>query len=140
MLQNPSETVNAHYTAIIQKDLPDILNKYHATENTYVVLEGPRLTTIGYSKIAKGWTDFCASPITLTSINWTEGPLEGSTEKMAWIAGIIELNITINGKPLTNTFRASFVLINHSNKWLIQHEHVSVAHPNPYGVGDWLKA
>ncbi len=137
-MSTPLQAIDNHYNAIIHKDLPNICNKYVPNEHTYVILEGPRLTTVGYTNIASGWGSFCASPILLTSITWTEGPLIQETDHMAWIAGIIELHITINGKPLHNTFRATFVLLKQANNWLIQHEHVSVVHPNPYGIGDWL--
>ena len=38
-----------------------------------------------------------------------------------------------------NIFRASFVLNKAGEEWKIKHEHVSVVHPDPYGVGDWSK-
>lgn len=136
---NPIETVNEHYKVIIEKNLDGILDKYFPAEQTYVVLEGPRLTTIGFEKISKGWTDFCVSPITLESINWTEGPFTEVQDNMAWVAGIVQLKVKIGNNYLENTFRSTFVLVLHNNKWKIQHEHVSVAHPNPYGIGDWLK-
>lgn len=133
------DTVNEHYRVIIEKDLPGILDKYVPDEATYVVLEGPRLTSKGFTKISKGWGDFCLSPIQLTSIEWTEGPYTEESEQMAWVSGIIRLQVQLNDRSFENIFRASFVLIKISDKWQIRHEHVSVVHPDPYGIGDWLK-
>jgi ketosteroid isomerase-like protein len=130
-------TVEQHYQVIINKDLEGICSKYHATEQTYVVLEGPRLTTVGYTKIKEGWTAFCASAITLQSIEWTEGPFVQESSEMAWVAGIIRLCIQIGDKQFENIFRSSFVLVKVNSDWKIQHEHVSVVHPDPYGIGDW---
>lgn len=135
----PIETVNAHYQVIIDKDIQGICDKYLDSPETYVVLEGPRLTTRGYDKIAKGWNDFCASSLQLRRIEWTEGPYCHASDQMAWVAGIIRLEISIQEKHFENIFRASFVLIHTENGWKIDHEHVSAAHPDPYGIGDWLK-
>jgi ketosteroid isomerase-like protein len=149
------QTINGHYQCIIQKDIAGICAKYAASPDTYVVLEGPRLTTMGFEKIQKGWTDFCASPLALLSIQWTEGPFVEEHATMAWVAGIIRLKIKINKDKemvsgdinhdntnhggFENTFRASFVLVKAGSDWKIKHEHVSVAHPDPYGIGDWLR-
>jgi ketosteroid isomerase-like protein len=136
---NAVETVNAHYSVIIAKDIEGICDKYMPSEKTYVVLEGPRLTTTGYDRIRKGWTDFCASSLSLLAIDWTEGPFSEETAEMAWVSGIIRLRVAIDADPFENIFRASFVLRRAEGKWKITHEHVSIAHPDPYGIGDWLK-
>lgn len=142
------QTVNEHYQVIIAKNVEAICSKYVASEDTYVVLEGPRLTTKGYEKIKKGWTDFCqTNMLQLESINWIEGPFAQETKNMAWVAGIINLKVAITktNQPahfFENTFRASFILIKNENNedWKIIHEHVSIANADPYGIGDWLKA
>ncbi len=134
------EIINAHYHAIINKNIDEICNKYVPSENTYVILEGPRLTTIGFEKIKKGWTDFCSSSLQLISIEWIEGPFAEEASNMAWVAGIIQLSIKVNNKIFDNIFRASFVLIEHNGVLKIKHEHVSIVHPDPYGIGDWLKS
>jgi ketosteroid isomerase-like protein len=131
--------INQHYDAIVQKNLPLILDKYDPSEETYVILEGPRLTTLGYEKIKKGWTDFCASPLKLLSIEWMEGPFSQTTAEMGWAAGIIRLKVDVHGKSFENIFRATFVLVRHEGDWKIRHEHVSGALSDPYGIGDWLK-
>jgi ketosteroid isomerase-like protein len=133
------DTINSHYQVIIDKNIDAICNKYVESEDTYVILEGPRLTTIGFEKIKKGWTDFCASSLQLLSIKWIEGPMVQQTTDMAWVAGIIKLKIKVNEKEFENTFRSTFILLNQKGLWKIKHEHVSVVHPDPYGIGDWLK-
>jgi ketosteroid isomerase-like protein len=135
----PSQTIANFYQAIIDKDAPAILRHYVRSEQTYVILEGPRLATLGFSKIQKGWIDFCDSGLQLKSIHWEEGPFEEKTRSMAWIAGVIRLEIAANGQAFANTFRASFVLRRQKGQWLIRHEHVSGALLDPYGIGDWLK-
>lgn len=141
------QTVNQHYQVILDKHIEAICSKYVQSEDTYVVLEGPRLTTKGYQKIQKGWTDFCnTTMLQLQSINWIEGPFTQETQNMAWVSGIIVLKVGVTKANqelhfFENTFRASFVLIRADEKqdWKIIHEHVSVAHTDPYGIGDWLK-
>jgi ketosteroid isomerase-like protein len=133
------EQINAHYQVIIDKNLEGICSKYVASEDTYVVLEGPRLTTIGFEKIKKGWTDFCASSLELNSIEWMEGPFTEEASGMAWVAGIIKLSIRVKDRSFENIFRSTFVLIKDEGVWKIKHEHVSLVHPDPYGIGDWLK-
>lgn len=136
---NAIQQINEHYQVIIDKDLEGICSKYIQSEDTYVVLEGPRLTTIGFEKIKKGWTDFCASSLQLISIVWIEGPFAEEGADMAWVAGIIKLSIKVNDRTFENIFRSSFVLIKDKEVWKIKHEHVSLVHPDPYGIGDWLK-
>jgi ketosteroid isomerase-like protein len=140
-LNNPVlAAVNAHYQAIVEKDLPHILDKYVPSEETYIILEGPRLTTIGFEKIKKGWTDFCQSGIRLLAIDWLEGPFFQETEAMCWVAGIIRLRVSVADNDFENTFRATFVLLSDAEgRWKICHEHVSGALTDPYGIGDWLK-
>jgi ketosteroid isomerase-like protein len=136
---NAIESVNQHYQVIINKNLEGICNKYIPSADTYVILEGPRLTTIGFEKIKKGWTDFCTSSLHLLSIEWIEGPFAEETSSMAWVAGIIKLKVKVKEVEFENIFRSSFVLIKEEGSWKIKHEHVSLVHPDPYGIGDWLK-
>jgi ketosteroid isomerase-like protein len=135
-------TVNAFYKTIIEKDVEAICAAYVPDEQTYVVLEGPRLTTLGFSKIAKGWVDFSNSALTLESIEWLEGPFAEETPAMAWLGGIIRLRVVVKENAFEQTFRASFVLTKpdgETQNWKIRHEHVSGALSDPYGIGDWLK-
>jgi ketosteroid isomerase-like protein len=133
------QVINEHYQVIINKNIDGICSKYVPSEETYVILEGPRLTTIGFEKIKKGWTDFCGSSLKLISIVWVEGPFAEETAEMAWVAGIIKLKVSVNDTEFENIFRSSFVLVKHNGEWKIKHEHVSIAHTDPYGIGDWLK-
>ena len=138
-LMTALETINSHYQVIIDKDLEGICSKYYPSKEAYVILEGPRLTTIGYEKIKKGCIDFCASNLKLIYINWIEGPFIEEAETMAWVAGIINLEVTVNKTEFENIFRSTFVLIKKDTDWKIKHEHVSLVHEDPYGIGDWLK-
>ena len=104
------ETVNQFFQAIIDKKAAKISTFYVQDEQTYVVLEGPRLTTLGFSKIEKGWFDFCDSKLTLDSIEWLEGPFSEEESKMAWVGGILKLTVAIGEQPFAQIFRASFVL------------------------------
>ena len=133
------KAIQAFYQTIIDKDVQGIHESYIADEDTYVILEGPRLSTMGYKKIASGWIDFCDSAITLDDIKWIEGPFEEINGALEWLAGVIELSVTINDKSFKNTFRSSFVLKKSNGRWKIRHEHVSGALEDPYGIGDWLK-
>ena len=138
---NSVETINHFYQAIMDKNADRIGSFYVQDEQTYVVLEGPRLTTMGFSKIQKGWIDFCASGLTLDAIDWLEGAFCEETTEMAWVGGVIRLTVAVKGKVFEQTFRASFVLKRNAegSQWLIRHEHVSGALADPYGIGDWLK-
>ncbi|WP_350284580.1 nuclear transport factor 2 family protein [uncultured Croceitalea sp.] len=131
--------IRTFWNAISDRDIAEINNGYCQDEDTYVVLEGPRLATKGFSMISKGWKDFANSPISLDKIIWTEGPYEEIVGDMGWISGVTDLYISVNGKEIMNTFRSSFVMKKEDGDWKIRHEHVSAAHPDPYGVGDWLK-
>ncbi len=107
----PTTTINAFFQAIIDKNAAKIGNFYVQDAHTYVVLEGPRLTTLGFEKIQKGWFDFCDSRLTLDSIDWLEGPFSEAETTMAWVGGVIKLTVSIaNEKSFEQTFRASFVL------------------------------
>jgi ketosteroid isomerase-like protein len=136
----PTQTINAFYEAIIQKNIDGICHAYVPSEDTYVILEGPRYTTLGYSKIAKGWGDFCSSAINLEKIEWIEGPFEETAADMAWVGGQIILTVSVRGQQFAVQFRSTFVLRQQSNtQWQIKHEHVSGPLADPYGIGDWLK-
>ena len=136
----PTEAVNQSFQNIIDGDADAICRGYVAAPDLYVILEGPRLSNRGHENIFKGWRDFVNSGISLLSVNWTEGPYEDRTDRMAWVGGIIELKILVAERTLSQTFRATFVLTSDADgRWKIKHEHVSAAHPDPYGIGDWLK-
>ena len=135
----PTKAVNASFQNIINKNADDICAGYFESEDLYVILEGPRLSNRGHKKIAKGWRDFVNSDLSLLDVSWTEGPYEEVTDEMAWVGGIIVLKIEVKGRTFEQVFRATFVLTQQDNQWKIKHEHVSAAHEDPYGIGDWLQ-
>ncbi len=134
-----ADRIRRFYNAIIANEIDKINASYCPDEDTYVVLEGPRFTTKGHIQISKGWRDFCDSKIVLDKIEWIEGPFEEIQGDMGWLAGIIEIYVSIDRKQFMNTFRASFVLKKEQDDWKIRHEHVSAPHADPYGIGDWLE-
>lgn len=136
----PLAAITTFYQAIIDKNVAQICHAYVQSEDTYVVLEGPRYTTLGYANIAKGWADFCDSALSLKKIEWVEGPFEEVGADMAWVGGQIVLTVLVKEKEFAVQFRATFVLRkNTENHWQIKHEHVSGPLADPYGIGDWLK-
>ena len=134
------DQIDNFYRAIIHKEVAQICQNYVPAEDTYVFVEGPRYSTLGYSHIAKGWQDFCDSGLTLEKIEWLEGPFTEEFGDLAWVAGMVLLTVAVNSQIIQRTFRATFVL--HKNAagcWQIRHEHVSAPLNDPYGIGDWLK-
>jgi ketosteroid isomerase-like protein len=130
----------AFYQAIIDKRVADICAHYVESPQTYVFVEGPRYATLGYDKIAKGWADFCDSPLTLQKIEWVEGPFAQTEGDLGWLAGQIVLTVQLRQQVFSVQFRATFVCQRGADgQWRIAHEHVSGPLPDPYGIGDWLK-
>ncbi|MBK8056127.1 MAG: nuclear transport factor 2 family protein [Saprospiraceae bacterium] len=137
-MHSVKEFIDKFYQAIIDKEVAEIINSYHVGDDTYVILEGPRLSTKGYENIAPGWRDFCNSAIVLKSIEWLEGPFTFEQSDSATLAGVIRLIGNIGkDKTFDNTFRASFLLLKDQESYKIIHEHVSGALADPYGIGDW---
>ncbi|KAF3890681.1 MULTISPECIES: YybH family protein [Nostocales] len=131
--------IDNFYRAILRQEVRNICQSYVPQEDTYVFVEGPRYSTIGYSKIAKGWQDFCNSTVKLEKIEWIEGPFTEEIENLAWVAGIVLLTVTVKARSIQRTFRATFVLNkNEAGSWQIRHEHLSAPLDDPYGIGDWL--
>ncbi|MEC4812943.1 MAG: nuclear transport factor 2 family protein [Scytonema sp. PMC 1069.18] len=132
--------IDSFYRAILQQEVVQICQNYIPQEDTYVFVEGPRYSTIGYTNIAKGWQDFCNSVLKVEKIEWVEGPFTNEAEHLAWVAGIVLLTVNVKGQYIQRKFRATFVLCkNEVGCWQIQHEHVSSPLDDPYGIGDWLK-
>ncbi len=125
------------WDAIIANKLDGIEDAYVQSEDTYVVLEGPRYTTRTFKEIISGWQDFTSSPIQLTNTKWVEGPYEEIIGEMGWIAGIADISIKVEDNEFTTRFRCSFVMVSIDGDWKIKHEHVSAPLPDPYGIGDW---
>ncbi len=133
------EFINDFYRAIIHKEVAKIVDAYAQSEDTYVILEGPRLATKGYDQIASGWKDFCNSKIELKAIQWVDGPWVYENDYSASLIGIIELDVDVDGLFKKLTYRVSFTLKRENSKYYIIHEHVSGALSDPYGIGDWKK-
>ena len=134
------DQIENFYHAIIRKEVEQICQNYVPDEETYVFVEGPRYSTLGYSNISKGWQDFCDSALTLENIEWVEGPFTQEAGDFAWVAGMVLLTAAVNSQMIQRTFRATFVLEkNEASCWQIRHEHVSAPLNDPYGIGDWLK-
>jgi len=93
---SPIETIDHFYQAIKDKRVEDICKGYVPSCNTYVILEGPRHTTLGFEKISRGWGDFCNSTLTLN--------------KIKWVGGMVVLNVKVKGKEFTVQFRSTFAL------------------------------
>lgn len=136
---SPTVAVNKSFQNIIDKNADAICAGYFESDDLYVILEGPRLSNRGHDNISKGWRDFVGSGLSLLDVSWTEGPYEEVTEAMSWVGGVIVLKIEVKGRTFEQIFRATFVLTKQNNEWKIKHEHVSAAHEDPYGIGDWLK-
>jgi ketosteroid isomerase-like protein len=134
------EQIDSFFRTLLQKEAVQICQNYLPQEDTYVFVEGPRYSTIGYTNIAKGWQDFCDSLLKLENIEWVEGPFTEESEHLAWVAGMVQLTVAVKGQVIQRTFRATFVLQkNEVGHWQIRHEHLSAPLNDPYGIGDWLK-
>ncbi|WP_373530087.1 nuclear transport factor 2 family protein [Nostoc sp.] len=134
------EQVDRFFNAILSKEVVQICQNYIPKENTYVFVEGPRYSTIGYTNIAKGWQDFCDSALKLENIEWVEGPFTEECEQVAWVAGIVLITVAVKDKLSQQKFRSTFILQKDEiGSWQIRHEHLSAPLQDPYGIGDWLK-
>lgn len=131
--------IEQFWDAVISKEIGGIESAYVPSESTYVILEGPRYSTMGTTAIFKGWKDFISSDITMAGYEWVEGPFEEIDGKTGWVGGITDLSLQVGDKMFSNRFRISFVMKDYEGDWKIRHEHVSAPMEDPYGVGDWLK-
>ena len=131
--------IEKFWDAVKVKDINGIEDAYVPSESTYVILEGPRYSTLGTTAIFKGWQDFLNSKINMSGYEWIEGPFEEIEDNTGWIGGITDLSLKVGDKVFSNRFRISFVMKRYEDDWKIRHEHVSAPMEDPYGVGDWLK-
>ena len=129
------------FQSVIDSRIEQVVNHYFDSEDTYVFVEGPRWSTLGFEKIAKGWIAYGDSPINVKDIRTIEGPFGREDNGMAWIGQIIEMDVLINKTLKTVKFRGTFVLRKcEDSKWRIEHEHFSQPAEDPYGTGDWLES
>lgn len=133
------QRIEKFWDAVKLKDIKGIEDAYVPSESTYVILEGPRFSTLGTIAIFKGWQDFLNSEINMSGYEWVEGPFEEIDGNTGWIGGITDLSLKVGNKVFSNRFRISFVMKEYKGDWKIRHEHVSAPMEDPYGVGDWLK-
>jgi ketosteroid isomerase-like protein len=134
------EKSKAHFTAVIAKDIEKIINFYSESEDLLVFVEGPRWRTLGFRNVAKGWRDFADSKINVKNCEWVECLESQVTEKMGFVAGIVEMTIDIDGKVSAIRFRGTFIFEKDAeDNWNVIHEHFSQPAADPYGIGDWLK-
>ncbi|NET61890.1 MAG: hypothetical protein F6K47_38960 [Symploca sp. SIO2E6] len=134
------DQINSFFQCTIRQEVAQICQNYFPDEETYVFVEGPRYSTVGYTKIAQGWGDFCDAGLKLENVAWVEGPFTEESENLAWVAGMILLTVAVKEQLIQRKFRATFVLRkNEAGDWQIRHEHVSGPLDDPYGIGDWLK-
>jgi ketosteroid isomerase-like protein len=140
-MQEARNFIDAFFLAVREKRLDDICMAYQQSPQTYVILEGPRLATLGYEKIAEGWGDFCRSAIQLEGIEWLEEPFFFNFSDSITLAGVLRLYGQVAGGPaFDQTFRATFLLHKSDYGLKIVHEHVSGALSDPYGIGDWKRS
>jgi ketosteroid isomerase-like protein len=134
------EKSNAHFSAIIDKRVDEVLSFYADSPELQVFVEGPRWVTVGFENVAKGWRDFCASEITMIECAWVDALCSKTVGTMGFVGGIVELTVSIKGEIKTIRFRGTFVFEEVSaGDWRVVHEHFSQPASDPYGIGDWLK-
>jgi ketosteroid isomerase-like protein len=131
--------VDGFIDAIIDQRIGDIIAGYDPSDATYVFLEGPRWSTKTGERVAFGWNAFVDSPIQMLAKTWVEGPFSQVQGTMAWIGGILDLDVAAGDRRLTIRLRGTYVLTEHApGVWGIVHEHFSQPMSDPYGLGDWL--
>ncbi len=136
---NPTAWADAFIRSIIEERVADVVAGYDPSERSYVFLEGPRWSTLTGAAIATGWTAYLQSPIRIADYTWVEGPFAQVEGTMGWIAGILDLHVTVGGTAKTLRLRGTYVVTEHApGDWGIVHEHFSAPDPDPYGMGDWL--
>ncbi|MFQ3633447.1 YybH family protein [Roseiflexus sp.] len=135
----PLQSLTAFFDAIVDRRIDDVMTMYRRSATTYVFVEGPRWSTLGYDQIAAGWRAFLCSPIQVHRWEWCEGPFVETWQESAVVAGLLNLETMVGSSSRTLRVRASFVLQrNDLDRWHIVHEHVSQPMVDPYGIGDWI--
>ncbi len=134
------EVSKGHFEAVKTKNIEKIIDFYARSEDLLVFVEGPRWATLSYKMVEKGWRDFVDSAIVVKDCNWIEFLQSQELGNMGFVAGIVKMNLEINGQPKTVKFRGTFIFEREaSDKWRVIHEHFSQPAADPYGIGDWLK-
>lgn len=131
----------SHFAHAIAGEIEAVIDRYDRSENTYVFVEGPRWSTVGFERIAAGWTAYGKAPFRLTSWRWTEGPFSEVYELAGFTAGIVAFTVRIGDTEREVVLRGTQVFRRaEEGAWRIVHEHFSEPARDPYGTGDWLQA
>ena len=141
-MNNPElvEFIEKHFQAVKAKNTEIILSTYAKTNDLLVFVEGPRWATLSYERVAKGWTDFADSAISVENCEWIEFLQAKAVGDMGFVAGIVEMQANINGAIKIIKFRGTFIMEKSAETgWKVIHEHFSQPAEDPYGIGDWLK-
>lgn len=123
--------------AVIDRSLEGVLDSFSPAPDSYVFVEGPRWTTRGGDRIQAGWRAYFDAPIRITAFRWVEGPVTWQSEGLAQVAGVVDYDVTGQGKPRQLRMRMTWLLRPEDGRWRIVHEHGSQPLPDPYGAGDW---
>lgn len=123
--------------AVIDRDLPAVLDSFSGGDDAYVFVEGPRWTTSGGDRIADGWRAYFTAPIRITGFTWVEGPHTFESPSLAQVVGVIDYRVSGNGVAKDLRLRMTWLLRHEGDRWRIVHEHGSQPLADPYGAGDW---
>lgn len=129
------------FQGLVDKDIQRIDDSYLHAERLFVFLEGPRSKTIGWTDVRSGWEKYLASRISVVELRLGDDAQIHDGGDTGWVAASLRAVIAIDGAPpKTLDFRGTWLLEKNDGRWRIVHEHVSLPHPDPYGVGDWAKS
>jgi len=128
------------FQGVIDKKIEVIADIYAHDEQLFVFLEGPRAKTIGWEKVQTGWENYLSSKISVQSITWGDDLRIRDYGNVGWVAASNKVTVTVGDEPpKTLEMRSTWLLEKRDGRWRIIHEHVSLPHPDPYGIGDWLR-
>jgi uncharacterized protein (TIGR02246 family) len=128
------------FQAVIDKNIEVISSTYAHDARLFVFLEGPRAKTIGWEKVRTGWESYLSSKISVQSITWGDDLQIRDYGNAGWVAASNKVTVAIGDEsPKTLEMRSTWLLEKRDGQWRIVHEHVSLPHADPYGIGDWLR-
>lgn len=136
-MRTPLQTAEAMLTSVIERRLDGVLETFSPADDAYVFVEGPRWTTRGGDRIRAGWEAYFKAPIRINAFRWVEGPFTYESDTLAQVVGVIDYDITGNGKAGRLRMRMTWLMRKEDGVWRIVHEHGSQPLPDPYGAGDW---
>jgi uncharacterized protein (TIGR02246 family) len=128
------------FQGVIDKNIEVIADTYADDAQLFVFLEGPRTKTIGWENVRTGWEHYLSSKISPQHIAWGDDLQIRDYGNVGWVAVSNKVTVVIGGEPPTTLeLRSTWFLEKRDGQWRIVHEHVSLPHPDPYGIGDWLR-